>query len=177
MRKTLINKFTSYFQRYPIRLGGPGVNVQVDETKLNFNVKSHRGAAPTKACWALCIVDTSFSPSKGYIELLEKRNSETLLPIISRIVRPGSTIVTGEWRAYNDIIKSGIYVHKRIAHKYHFVDPQTQVHTQNVESFNNKIKYQIKMAKGVPDHFRSDFITEFIFFDTFKDFCLKKLWK
>jgi len=55
------------------------------------------------------------------------------------------------------------------------VDPQTQVHTQNVESFNNKIKYQIKMAKGVPDHFRSDFITEFIFFDTFKDFLFEKI--
>ena len=31
------------FVNNPIRLGGPGVVVQVDETKINFNVKSHRG--------------------------------------------------------------------------------------------------------------------------------------
>ena len=62
-----------------------------------------------------------------------------------------------------------------IAHKYHFGDPQTEIHTQHVESFNNKLTYQIKMAKGEPDNFRSDFITEFIFFDTFKDFLFEKI--
>ena len=98
-----------------------------------------------------------------------------MLTIISRIVRPGSIIVTDEWRVYNEINKTGIYEHKRIADKYHFVDPQTGIHTKYVESFNNKLKYQIKMAKGVPDNFRSYFITEFIFFDTFKVFLFERI--
>jgi len=34
---------SDYFDNNPIRLGGPGIVVQVDETKINFNVKSHRG--------------------------------------------------------------------------------------------------------------------------------------
>ena len=93
IRNSLINKFTIYFRKHPIRLGGVGVKVQVDETKLNFNVKSHRGAAPARPCWVVCIVDTSHSPAVGYIEIVEKRDSSTLLPIILRIVRAGSIIV------------------------------------------------------------------------------------
>ena len=69
IRNSLINKFTIYFLEQPIRLG-QGVNVQVDETKLNFNVKSHKGAAPARPSWAACIVDTSHSPVVDYIEIV-----------------------------------------------------------------------------------------------------------
>ena len=147
----------------------------MDKTKLNFNVKSHRDAAPARPCWAVCIVDTTHSQAVGYIEIVEKRDSSTLLPIILRIVRAGSIITTDEWKAYIKISKNGLCEHKRIAHKYHFVDPQTGNHTQNVESYNNKIKYKIKMAKSVPEYFRQRFITEFLFFDTFKDNLFQKI--
>lgn len=174
LRKKIILKMCEYFEQHPIRLGGPGVVVQVDETKINFNAKSHRGLGPSTPCWAFCIVDTSHSPAKGYIELIERRNAESLLPIISKVVRPGSIIHSDEWRAYNQIEKTGIYEHMKVVHKYNFVDPDTGTHTQHVESFNNKIKYKIKMAKGVPKDFRPKFITEFLFFDTFKECVFEK---
>ena len=107
----------------------------------------------------------------------ERRNAATLLPIITRVVRPGCIIHTDEWRACNEISKDGNYEHGKIVHKYHFVDPETGVHTQHVESYNNKIKYQIKMAKGVPNDFRVKFITEFIFFDSFKENVFSKIVK
>jgi len=175
LRNKIISLITKYFHKYPIRLGGPGVIVQVDETKLNFNIKSNRGLAPSKTCWALCMVDTSKNPAIGYIQLIERRNAESLIPIIARTVRSGSIIHSDEWKAYNAISKCGEYEHKKVVHKYNFVDPQTGVHTQNVESFNNKIKYQIKMAKGVTTDFREKFITEFLFFDTYKDNVFHKL--
>jgi len=71
LRRLIIGKIFDHFNKVPIRLGGPGVIVQVDETKINFNAKAHRGLGPSTACWALCIVDTTHSPVKGYVELVE----------------------------------------------------------------------------------------------------------
>ena len=44
-----------------------------------------------------------------------------------------------------------------------------------MESFNNKLKYKIKMAKDVPDEFHSQFIIEHLFFETFKDVVFEKI--
>ena len=35
-------------------------------------------------------------------------------------------IQTDEWRAYNEISKAGCYEHKKVVHKYNFVDPGTE---------------------------------------------------
>ena len=65
LRRLIIGKISDHFNKFPIRLGGPSVIVQVDETKINFNAKAHKGLDPSTACWALCIVDTAHSPAKG----------------------------------------------------------------------------------------------------------------
>ncbi|KAG0439592.1 hypothetical protein DMUE_2325 [Dictyocoela muelleri] len=80
--RALINKRTNlFFDSNPIRLGGPGAIVQVDKTKLNFNVKNHSGSTITP-CWALCIVDTSYRPALGFCTIVEYRSANILLDII-----------------------------------------------------------------------------------------------
>ena len=59
-----------------------------------------------------------------------KKETRKLLPIITKVVRPGSIIHSDEWRAYNAISETGIYEHKKIAHKYNFVNPETGTHAQ-----------------------------------------------
>ena len=73
------------------------------------------------------------------------------------------------------IAEKGIYEHRKVVHKYNFINPESGTHTQHVESFNNKIKYAIKMAKGVSNKFRNKFLTEFLFLDTFKDCVFEKV--
>ena len=90
------------------------------------------------------MTDSSTIPSKGNTEIVESRDASTLLPIIERVERPGSIIYTDEWASYNALGRNDNYRHKTVCHKYNFVDPSTLVHTQNVESFNNKIKCEIK---------------------------------
>ena len=70
LRKYLIEKINYYYTHNPVRLGGPNVIVQVDETKLNHNVKSHRGRGPIQPTWCLCIVDTQTSPAKGFSTMI-----------------------------------------------------------------------------------------------------------
>jgi transposase-like protein len=108
---------------------------------------------------------------------VQRRNAQTLLPIIQNVVRPGSTIHTDEWAAYNALGQSEQYFHHRITHKYNFVDPISGVHTQHVESFNNKLKCRIKNALGVKRSFVDLFVVEFLFCDTFKRNLLEKLFE
>ena len=60
-------------------------------------------------------------------------------------------------------------MYKKINHNYNFVDPTTRVHTQHVESLNNKIKSDIKTQRGVRTLDRPRFLTFLIFIDVFKD--------
>ncbi|KAG0440475.1 hypothetical protein DMUE_1721 [Dictyocoela muelleri] len=94
------------------------------------------------------MVDTLTTPAKGYAEVVSSRNSDTLLPIIQRVVADGSNIHTDEWPAYNRHSELG-YNQYKITHKYNFVDPFTVIYTQNVESFNNKLKILLRCKEGV----------------------------
>lgn len=147
---------------------------QVDETKLNFNCKSHRAREHGEAVWALMIVDTSTVPGTGFAEIVVDRSKTTLSRVINRIVRTGSTIHTDDWPSYKHLGDGG-YNHSSVVHKYHFVDPVTGVHTQHVESYNNKIKRRIKEVMGVLKDKRSRFSKVFLFFDRHEERVLQEL--
>ena len=74
-------------------------------------------------------------------------------------------------------MKNTDFVHQSVCHKYHFKDPITGVHTQNVESYNNKIKHQIKEVRGLDDDKREDFLKEFMWLDYHKDLSFDKIIK
>ena len=46
IRKFLISEIIRHYEFNPIRLGGNNIIVQIDETKLSHNVKSHIGRSP-----------------------------------------------------------------------------------------------------------------------------------
>lgn len=169
IKTKLIEKIKQYYIQNPVRLGGPGVIINVDETKLNHNVRSHRGRSPRVTRWALTIIDTSTSPSAGFAIPVADRSAATLLPIIANVVREGSIIYTDEWAAYNNLAVNNEYEHFRITHKYNFVCPVTGIHTQHVESFNNKLKLFIKSQRGCYDTKRIELCQYFTFINNFKD--------
>lgn len=161
--KNLRRNATMFLRRNPIFLGGPGVCVQIDEAKFNFNVKSHRGRSPREQIWVFGLVDTSFTPAKGFMQVVEARNKQTLMPIIYNTVLPGSIIYSDEWPAYNSINVN--YQHSTVCHKFNFVNPETGVHTQNIESYWNKQKNRIKKMLGVKKTCLSDYLSLFVFLD------------
>lgn len=140
-------------------MGGSGKICQIDESLLCHKPKNHRGRSSTYQIWCFGIVDTSTSPSKGYVEIVPNRSSAVLLPIISRVCRPGSIIYSDEWRAYNSISD---FAHFTVNHSLNFVNPETGVHTQNIESYWNKIKLNFKTMKGVKKSDASSFLIEFM---------------
>ena len=47
-------------------------------------------------------------------------------------------------------------------HKYNFVDVETGTHTQNIESYNNKLKLPIKKMKGIKKTIIDSYLIEFM---------------
>ncbi|KAI5153800.1 hypothetical protein ENBRE01_3268, partial [Enteropsectra breve] len=80
--KNLRQRVSTYYHSLNLKLGGPGIICQIDETKLNHEPKYSVGNWPDTELWAFGIVDTSYSPSLGYALIVEHRDKRTLYPII-----------------------------------------------------------------------------------------------
>jgi transposase-like protein len=143
------------------KLGGPGQVINVDETMMNYKCKSHRGRSPLNRTDALCIVELDGHITRAYACVIESKSMATLIPIIMDRVEAGSVIHSDELKSYLILEKLG-YEHKKVCHKYRFVDILTGAQTQAVESFNNCLKYEIKLRKGIRTEDRSDFLVEFV---------------
>ena len=147
-------------------LGGPGAVIQLDESLFSKKAKYHRGRGGAQI-WVFGILDTSQTPAVGYMEIVEKRDANTLLPIIQRIVRPGSVIYSDEWRAYRNIQTLLGLEHKTVNHSLHFVDPVTGVHTQAIEAYWSSKKSVIKTMRGCRRKLLQSYIAEFMWRDRF----------
>ena len=98
--------------------------------------------------WVFGVVDTSFKPSVGFMEIVENRGAEILLPIIQSVVRPVSIVHSNEWQSYRQIQGRTGLSHRTVNHIINFVETITGVHTQNIESYWNVKKTLIKEMRG-----------------------------
>lgn len=120
-------------------IGGPGVTVEVDESKLGKR-KYHRGHR-VDGVWIIVGVEKT-EARKLFIETIQDRSAGTLLEVISRHVLPGSIINTDCWKGYLHVEDLGMS-HGTVNHSQFFRDPLTGVNTNTVEGTNNGIKQTI----------------------------------
>ena len=97
------------------------------------------------------------------MELVSRRDANTLLPIIQAHVAPGTRVYSDEWAAYNQVQNlPNVSSHQRVNHSLHFVDPVTGVHTQTIESYCNRVKHKFKRMKGVHLHQLPSYLDDFM---------------
>ncbi|ORD95800.1 Y132A [Hepatospora eriocheir] len=133
----------------PLRLGGDGMVVQIDESLFRHKQKYYRCRQPEKEIQAFGLADVSFTPAKISLHVVPNRAASTLLPIIEEVCLPGSVIYSDEWRACARIGNSNFrFSHFTVNHSETFVNHQTGVYTQNIESVWNKCKYVQKIYNG-----------------------------
>ncbi|KCZ74818.1 hypothetical protein H311_04214 [Anncaliia algerae PRA109] len=82
--------------------GGPFKLVQIDETMMNFKVKSHRGRSSKKKTDALTIVECDQKITKVLACVIKDKKESTILPIIKEHVLPGSIVHTDEHASYKN---------------------------------------------------------------------------
>ena len=109
------------------------------------------------------IVDTQHTPALGYMEIVPNRQAATLLPIIQSHVRSGSIIHSDQWAAYRQVAQiPGVAAHETVNHSIEFVNSTTGVHTQNIESYWNRVKTKFKRMKGLHSHQLPSYLDEFM---------------
>ena len=89
------------------------------------------------------MVDISQTPALGVMKIVPSRDQATLLPIIQQHVYPGSVVWSDEWTAYNHVQSlTPVAQHQTVNQ---FVNPTTEVHTQNIEthSYWSRVKTKI----------------------------------
>ena len=77
--------------------------------------------------------------------IVNKRDRDTLLPIIIQEIEPGLTIHSDEWRAYSTLKNHG-FLHQTVNHSKNFIDPHTGAQTQTIECLwrHLKVNYSIR---------------------------------
>ena len=114
-------------QPMPMILGGPGIVVQIDESLfrhkpkvINFLIientvilkdiihlhtysmthvlQNHRGRSTTTEVWVFGMVDVSHNPGLGYMEIVQRRDAATLLPIIQAHSAPSTIIHSDDYK-------------------------------------------------------------------------------
>ena len=100
-----------------------------------FFLQYNRGRRAARDSWVFGIVSCDYRPSRGYFQVVQRRDAATLLPIINRCVRPGTEVHSDDWAAYRRLLRlPNVSAHQVVVHAHNFVDPRTGVHTQEVES-------------------------------------------
>ena len=144
-------------------LGGQGKIVQVDESLLAKSKRSRNNSArPIREQWVFGAFDPQ--QGQGWIQLIDRRDAETLEPIIQSCIPPETTIYSDAWGAYGGLRKLG-YDHHVVVHEHHFVDPETGVHTNNVEAFWQRCKRRFKRMYGTSRGLLASHVDEFLWLE------------
>jgi len=145
--------------RNPLQLGGPGHVVAIDESVVARAKRGNGRARPVPAQWVFGGVD--LGTGSFFMELVPQRDAATLVPIIQRLILPGSTVWSDEWAAYNQLNALG-YIHQTVNHSQHYVDPATGVHTNNIEARWAACKASFKRRFGVAREHLPSYLDEYM---------------
>ena len=124
-----------------IEIGGPNKTVEIDESMLGKR-KYNKGRLRNQV-WVFGGVERE-NKSNWFVEIVERRNGDTLLPIIEKKIANGSTVMSDGWRAYRNLsqdLPNKSFIHKWVNHEVEFVSRiDRNVHTQNIECFWSILK-------------------------------------
>jgi transposase-like protein len=133
-------------------IGGPGIVVEIDETKLGKR-KYNRGHR-VDGVWIVVGIER-IKGGKIFLLPVENRSAQTLRTIIAQHVLPGSIVNTDLWKGYSNLEDFGLK-HLTVNHSQTFKDPITKACTNTVEGLNSGLKGRIpvrnRTKNGIEQH-------------------------
>lgn len=141
--------------------------VEVDETYMGGQWKNKRKSVRAKGTKRGR--GTSKQPVFGiyarhgvvWAELVDDVEAATLLPLIRKQVRKGSTINSDTWRAYTGIAAHG-YVHRLVEHGKGEYSDRRGTHINGLEGFWGYLKRQLAAKGGIRRERLSAYLAEYV---------------
>lgn len=135
--------------------------VEVDES-LFFRRKYNRGRMLNNQ-WYVGGIERG--TRNVFIVPVERRNTETIVRVLSENILPGTLVITDQWRAYSSAFRIlNNLNYETINHSINFVDPlRSDIHTQNVEGLWSRSKYFMRKRRGISREKQSEYLIQFIF--------------
>ena len=106
------------------------------------------------------IVDKS--EHKIFMQFVQKKDSETIIPLISTRVPPGSTINSDGANVYKQLSKMN-YTHNFVVHERFYVDPITGHHSNHIENVWSNLKMKLKSIRGSQKRMLDSHVDEYIY--------------
>ena len=127
-REVLIADFIDNFEP----LGREGRTVEIDESK--FGKRKHwRGHRV--GVWVFGALERE--TGRIFMQPVEKRDAQTLIPLLEKWVLPKTTVISDCWKAYSNLQN---FSHLKVNHSIDFVDESTGAHTNAIESSWRHVK-------------------------------------
>lgn len=141
--------------------GGRGKEVEIDESKV-FKRKANVGRLLSNEEDCVWIVGGIERNSRNcFLELVEKRDKQTLNELIKFWVRPDTLILTDCWNGYLDLRNLG-YEHGQVNHTVNFLNPHDKnINTQRIERFWKSVKSNLPKEANGPS--KRSYLQEFCF--------------
>jgi len=130
----------------PIVLGDPGQTVAIDESVVARAKPGYGRGRRVPPQWVFSSVE--LGTGQFFMELVPRRDANTLVPVIQRHIRPGTRVWSDEWAAYAGLNQVG-YIHETVNHSVQYVHPVTGVHTNNIEARWSACKASFRRRWGV----------------------------
>ena len=128
--------------------------VEADESYFGGKRKGKRGRGAAGKVPVFGILKRG---GKVYTKMIPDARSETLMPIINRMILPDSIVYTDTWASYNALDISDFH-HVRINHSELFANRDN--HINGIENFWNQAKRHLRKFNGVPKHHFHLFLKE-----------------
>ena len=143
-------------------IGGTNCTVEIDESKF-FKRKYNKGRVTVDQKNGWVFGGICRESGELFMEIVPDRTTDTLYPIIQRYIKPGTRIISDEWRAYRILQQDPNYEYATICHKYNFVDPEdASIHTQRIE---NSWRYAKRCfpANSTRQALRDSYLQEYVY--------------
>ena len=131
-------------RRNPIKLGGPGKIVEIDESKFGKKRKYNRGRMPNPGFWVFGAVERDSNNFELWV--VDRRDRESLQPLIQETILPGTMIYSDDYSVYRNLDQIG-YGHEIVNHSVEFVN-ENEAHTNTMEGFWGVWKAAFKQMRG-----------------------------
>ncbi|KAE8739811.1 hypothetical protein FOCC_FOCC014679 [Frankliniella occidentalis] len=147
---------TTLMLRYHEPIGGEGKIVEIDESMFNKR-KQNRGSKKKCQQWVFGGVEQG--SNKCFLAKVDRRDAKTLVPLIMKNIRPGTTIYSDSWKAYDTLGRRG-YRHLKVNHSITFKDGECCTNT--IEGMWGLVKRMFPRCNRQKKQFDS-YLAEFMF--------------